>query len=55
VVQGPPTPRHPILHLSENRFDQKLTPVGLDDPLIGPFRSVADQDGFAQMRLRDPI
>ena len=55
MVQGPPTPRRSILHLPEHRCDQKLAPVGLDDPLIGPFRPIADQDGLAQMRLRDPI
>jgi hypothetical protein len=55
VVQRPPTPRGSILHLLEHRLDQKLAPVGRDDPLIGPFRPVADQDGLAQMCLRDAI
>ena len=53
VVQRPPTPRGSILHLLEHRLDQKLAPVGRDDPLIGPFRPVADQDGLPQMGLRD--
>src|SRR5277367_5486175 len=55
VVEWPPTSRGSILHLLENRLDQILAPVGLNDPLIGPFRPVADQNGLAQMRLRDAI
>ena len=55
VVERPPTPRGSILHLLENSLNQILAPVGLDDPLVGPFRLVADQDGLAQVCLRDAV